>query len=134
MRNMSFALTVPQMLLRTKDVTRRMGWLFLKPGDLVQPVEKAMGLRPGEKIIKVGPPICVVRIQREVLGRMTQDLDYGFDEVRREGFSAHPTYCWPSEWVRMFCSTHKGCTPESVITRIEFEYTTQMANGPKVTT
>lgn len=123
MRNMSFALTKPQIQARTKDVTRRMGWLFLEPGDLVQPVEKGMGLRPGEKIVKIGPPLRVVSVVREKLRRMTDQIDYGFEEVRREGFAGHPTQRWPSAWVEMFCATHKGCTPESIITRIEFEYT-----------
>lgn len=28
----------------------------------------------------------------------------------------------PSAWVEMFCNTHKGCTPQAIITRIEFTY------------
>ena len=39
MRHMSFALTTKQIKSRTKTVTRRLGWTFLKPGDLIQPVE-----------------------------------------------------------------------------------------------
>ena len=123
MRNMSFALTTSQLKDRSKDVTRRLGWEFLKPGDLVQPVLKAMGLKPGEKIVRLGAPIRIVSVRRERLDRMLTDLDYGIDEVRREGFELHPTYRWPSEWVQMFCNTHKGCTPASLITRIEFAYT-----------
>ena len=46
-RNMSFALTTEQFKARTKTVTRRFGWWFLKPGDVVRGVEKAMGLKPG---------------------------------------------------------------------------------------
>lgn len=38
MRRMSFMLTRKQVLDQTKDVTRRNGWAFLKPGDLIQPV------------------------------------------------------------------------------------------------
>ena len=48
MRNMSFAMTTEAVRNQTKTVTRRFGWWFLKPGDMVQPVEKAMGLRKGE--------------------------------------------------------------------------------------
>ena len=33
MRNISFSLTEEQFLNGSKDVTRRLGWLFLKPGD-----------------------------------------------------------------------------------------------------
>ena len=123
MRNMSFALTVPQIQAGTKDVTRRLGWLHLKRGDLIQPVRKCMGLRPGETIERLRAPLLVVDVRREPLNMMTTDLDYGFAEVRREGFADHPTYQWPSEWVRMFCASHKGCMPHSVVTRIEFAYT-----------
>ena len=122
MRNMSFALTTEPVLRQYKDVTRRLGWLHLKPGDLLQPVRKCMGLKPGEKIEKLGPPIRVVSVRRERLDLMLTDTNYGFEEVRREGFEQHPTYSWPSEWVGMFCATHKGCTPDQVITRIEFAY------------
>lgn len=122
MRNMSFALTVTPIMEGTKDVTRRLGWQFLKVGDLLRPVRKCMGLRPGERLDVLRDPIRVVDVRREPLSRMTTDIDYGFDEVRREGFEGHPVYCWPSAWVAMFCATHKGCTPETVITRIEFVY------------
>lgn len=123
MRNMSFAMTERQIQDRTKDVTRRLGWTFLKEGELLRPVRKCMGLRPGEKIEALGPPILVVSVRREPLRMMLDDLDYGYEEVRREGFADHPYYRWPSEWIHMFCASHKGCTPTSVITRIQFTYT-----------
>lgn len=122
MRNMSFALTVPQIQAGTKDVTRRMGWLQLKPGELFLPVRKCMGLKPGEKIEPIRGPLRVANVRRKFLRRMTDDIDYGFDEVRREGFADHPIFRFSSEWVAMFCSTHKGCEPGSFVTRIEFAY------------
>jgi len=121
-RNMSFALTTAQILDGTKDVTRRLGWVFLKPGDLIRPVRKCMGLRPGEKLDVLRDPLRIVDVRREPLQMMTDDIEYGFEEVRREGFAGHPEYHWPSTWVAMFCATHKGCTPATVITRIEFAY------------
>lgn len=122
MRNMSFALTTSQIMEGSKDVTRRMGWTFLKVGDLLRPVKKCMGLRPGEKLAVLRGPIRVVSLRRERLDLMTSDLKYGFEEVHREGFEFHPAYCFPSTWVDMFCASHKGCTPATVITRIEFSY------------
>ncbi len=120
MRNMSFALTEPQVLAQTKDVTRRMGWTFLKVGDLVQPVRKGMGLKPGEKIVKLGAPVEVVGKQYEPLNTLVvATAAYGPAECRREGFPAMT----PEEFVEMFCRTHRGCTPERVITRIAFRYT-----------
>ena len=49
-RNMSFMLTTDQLRAGTKDVTRRLGWWFLKPGDLVWACEKCMGLKKGQKV------------------------------------------------------------------------------------
>jgi len=53
---------------------------------------------------------------------MTDDLLYGVDECFREGFGDHPTLYFPIRFVDFFCGSHKGCTPETVVTRIEFEY------------
>lgn len=122
MRNMSFALTTSQIMEGTKDVTRRLGWLCLKPGDQLRPVRKCMGLRPGEKLDVLRDPITVISVRRESLSAMLVDLEYGFSEVRREGFADHPNYSWPSAWVAMFCATHKSCTPDTIVTRIEFSY------------
>lgn len=118
MRNISFALTTQQILNESKDVTRRLGWLSLKSGDQVRPVKKCMGLKPGEKIEPLRDPLGIVGTRREPLRAMTDDLEYGRIECQREGF-LHLT---PAQFVEMFCATHKGCEPETVITRIEFLY------------
>lgn len=124
MRNMSFALTEQQVLQQTKSVTRRLGWLMLQPGHLVQPVRKGMGLRPGEKIVRLGGPIRIIDVRREPLLLMATDPVYGFKETTLEGFPGpHPNHA-PAEFVAMFCATHRGCTPETIITRIQFSYTT----------
>lgn len=125
---MSFALTIEQVLNRTKTVTRRLGWLNLKAGDEIRAVKKCMGLRPGEKV----EPLAVLRVvsaRREPLRKMTDDLDYGFAECIREGFGTHQAYRWPSEFVRMFCDTHKGCVPDADVTRIEFEHVSANVGG-----
>ena len=120
MRNMSFALTAAQIREGTKCVTRRMGWLHAKPGMQVRPVRKCRGLRPGEALDILADPLTILSVRQEPLRAMTEDLDYGFAECVLEGFGAHPLYRWPSEFVAMFCATHKGCTPDSMVTRIEF--------------
>lgn len=119
---MSFALTTDQIMEGTKTVTRRLGWIFLKPGDQVRPVRKCMGLRPGEKLDVLRDPLTVVGVRREPLRAMTDDVAYGELECRLEGFGNHPEYKHPGSFLTMFCATHKGCTPETVITRIEFAY------------
>ncbi len=120
MRNMSFALTKEQYLNGTKTVTRRLGWEFLKPGDVFMGIEKGQGLKKGEHPVKLGPAE-VVSVHREPLRRITDNLLYGFFETANEGFPEGYDLHWPSEFVRFFCATHKGCTPETIVTRIEFK-------------
>lgn len=110
MRNISFALTEPQFRARTKTVTRRLGWETLKPGTLLCGVRKAMGLRPGEKIVRLGV-IRVVSVRREPLVQITAG------DCAREGFpELHPV-----EFIEMF-KFHMGCNTCTPVTRIEFEY------------
>lgn len=115
---MSFMLTKYQFRNRTKTVTRRIGWWNLKPGEIVMGVEKSQGLKKGEKIVQLGP-IRILSTRREQLRRLTDELEYGFAEVIKEGFAQLK---WPSAFVPFFCASHKGCTPETEVNRIEFEY------------
>ncbi len=111
MRNISFALTEPQFLDGSKTVTRRMGWRKLQAGQHLMGVRKAMGLKPGEKIVRLGI-IIVTWVNPEPLRRIDRD------EVVREGF---PNMT-PEEFIAFFCRSHKGCTPETEITRISFRH------------
>lgn len=113
MRNMSFSLTTPQILARSKTVTRRIGWAFLTPGDLIQAVEKGMGLKKGEKVRRLAV-LRVTDVRREPLSDGFQHVG----DAENEGF---PDLMW-DEFTDMFCQTHRGCTPDTVVTRIEFEY------------
>lgn len=115
MRNISFALTTPQFIDGSKDVTRRFGWLFAEDGDLLQAVEKSQGLGKGGKIKSLGL-IRLVDVRREPLSRMITEPAYGNLECRREGFPDMT----PGDFIEFFCRTHKKCTPETVITRMEF--------------
>lgn len=111
MKAMSFMLTTDQVLKRTKDVTRRNGWLKLKSGDRVKAVRKAMGLKKGERQ-EVLSIIEIVTVTREPLNAITQE------DVIREGFPEMT----PAAFVDMFCDSHRGVVPSTVITRIEFRY------------
>lgn len=115
---MSFALTTEQIRNKTKTVTRRMGWLHLKAGELIRPVKKCQGLKKGEKIEPIGPVIRIVDVRREPLDRMLLDHLYGWEENAREGFSPIMS---PGEFVGMFMRAN-GCKPTDLVTRIEFEY------------
>jgi hypothetical protein len=116
-RNISFALTTEQIRNRTKTVTRRLGWKNLKPGEILQACVKCMGLKPGEKIERLGL-IRVVSVRQEALFHLI-DCQYGDSEAAKEGFPGMTG----REFVEMFCRHMKplsGVMTE--VTRIEFEY------------
>ena len=115
-RNISFALTTEQFKKRTKTVTRRKGWQFLKTGDILNACVKCMGLKPGEKIERLGQ-IRVTNVRRESLKRMIDEPTYGIREAKREGFPKMRG----SEFALMFVQ-HMGGDLWQVVTRIEFEY------------
>lgn len=115
-RNMSFALTRNQIEARTKTVTRRTGWKFLKVGDVLNAVNRTMGFQLGEHPVHLAK-IRVKDVRREPLNAIT------FEDVEAEGLADHPAIQgFPSCFVDFFCRSHKGCTPETEVTRIEFEY------------
>lgn len=121
MRLMSFSLTTQQIRSKMKTVTRRLKWLHLKAGDRIQACEKCMGRKKGEPLMRLCV-IEVVSVRREALGRMIWDTPYGLTECELEGFAQHPTLRFPSCFVPFFCESHKGCTPATTVSRIEFRY------------
>lgn len=121
MRNMSFALTTDQVLNRTKTVTRRMGWKTLEPGTLIRAVRKGMGLKKGEKVEELAI-IRIVAVEPSRLLSMLDEIEWGIEEVKREGLADHPVVKGnPYTFVDWFAATHK-CGVEDPVTRIEFEY------------
>lgn len=116
MRNISFSMTTPQFIDGSKDVTRRFGWWFLKPGDRLMAVEKAMGLPKGAKMVRLGI-IEVVSAAPEPLNRMALEPAYGAAEMRREGFPFGLRD--PAEFVRRM--TPPGKAETEPVNRIEFK-------------
>jgi hypothetical protein len=119
-RNMSFMLTTEQIRSRTKTVTRRNGWWFLKPGDVLNACVKCMGLNPGEKVERLAT-IRVVSCRPEPLVRMVRDRHYGLRETTKEGYPAGTAKHEPREFARMFME-HMGGNLETPRNRIEFEH------------
>jgi hypothetical protein len=114
MRNMAFAFTTPQVRDGSKTVTRRPGWLHLRPGDLVRPVVKSMGLRKGETVEQIREPLRVVSVSRSLLGEITPE------DVAREGYPGST----PQEFIALLEQHHRrrGLASQT-FTRIEFTYT-----------
>ena len=121
MKRMSFSATVEAVERKQKTVTRRRPetWSGLKPGDVLLAVDKAMGLKAGQKSRILGV-IRVVAINVEPLSLITQD------DVVREGLPD----LTPAEFVEKFAQLH-GLTLAQAsdldVRRIEFEYLTGSA-------
>jgi len=98
-RMMSFSMT-----------TRRFGWWFLRPGDRLVAVEKAMGLRKGETVRRIGL-IEVVSTRGEPLGNITAE------DCRKEGFPELS----PTDFVAMLARKY-GCSGADLVNRIEFRH------------
>lgn len=109
MRRMSFMLTEQQYVDGTKTVTRRLGWLTIKPGDSFMGVNKAQGLKKGEQSRLLGASV-VISVRRERLDAITEE------DVEREGFPGRDS-AW---FVAMFCKA-MNCTPDVEVTRIEYQ-------------
>ncbi len=118
MRLGSFRYTWPQMLDRSKTVTRRLGWRWAKPGTLVLPVYQAMGRRAGEPLVHLDWPIEVISSTWEPLQQITQA------DVVAEGFPDLE----PAGFVVMFCN-HMGGYPGDLVNRFHFRHRTDYT-GP----
>jgi hypothetical protein len=119
-RFMSVALTEQAVRERRKTVTRRIGWRFLRPGDRLTLVRKSMGRRRAdgtvEQLVRLAD-VVVTSVTREPLHAITKA------DVAREGFPG-----WsPAQFVGFFVSSHRGCSPSSEITRIEWRYIDEQA-------
>ena len=109
---MSVSLTEAAVRARTKTVTRRKGWRFLKPGDRLTLCRKVMGRRKGEPLVRLAE-VEIVSVRRERLDAITMG------DVVREGFGA-PWYT--PLWFVQFFTDHMGGDPRQEVTRIEWRY------------
>ena len=121
MRNLSFSLTKDSFLNGTKDVTRRY-WkeAWVKPGDHMMGVEKAQGLKKGEKIVRLGEiEILEIAPERvdEIILHPLRHKGNGKSEMVREGFPAFT----PERFVEFFCRANK-VTPDTIIYRLGFRH------------
>ena len=109
-RNISFAMTTQQIKDKTKTQTRRFGWWFLKPGDVLCGVEKAMGLKKGEKIKRLSY-IKVISTKKEPLNKLSKK------DFIKESF----TNWTPEQFIQMLVDYYK-IDPSKECNVIEFEY------------
>lgn len=126
-RLMSVAFTEQAVRDRTKTVTRRKGWWtdkrgnhMVKPGDRITLCRKVMGRKKGEPLERIAE-VEVVDVRRERLDLMLTDLDYGFDEIDREGMRSLDVH-YPSVFVERYFVDAQGMDPSDEVTRIEWRY------------
>ncbi|WP_244892008.1 hypothetical protein [Nocardia beijingensis] len=110
-RLMSVSLTEDAVRERRKTVTRRMGWLTLTPGTRLTLCRKVMGRKPDEPLVRIAD-VEVIDVRRERLALISPE------DVEAEGFEDMT----PEAFVEFFCGSHKGCTPDTVVTRIRWRY------------
>lgn len=118
MRHMSFALTTKQYQEGTKNVTRRLGWAYLKPGEHFMGVDRVMGFKKGEHPIKYHPARVISNVSEpldDIVRRPVRES--GIPEVELEGFPELS----PADFVRMLCSK-TGIKHYTPVNRIEFEH------------
>ena len=117
-RLMSVAFTEQAVRDRTKTVTRRKGWTFLKPGDRLTLCRKVMGRKPGEALERI-VDVEVIHVQRHSLSDLlTCDPQEAREEMALEGFPGVVPY----EFVRRFFVVAQGMDVGDFVTRIEWRY------------
>jgi hypothetical protein len=108
---MSVSLTEDQVRARQKTVTRRLGWRVLAVGDRVTLCRKVMGRRHGEPLVRI-VDVEIVSVRREPLNI----IEAG--DLVAEGFPSMSS----EEFIEFFCASHRGCRPDTEVTRIEWRY------------
>ena len=126
-RLMSVAMTTQAVIERRKTVTRRKGWLFLKPGDRLTLCRKVQGRKAGEPLERLAE-VEVTSVCREALLELLRrdyattfppaPTDYAKREVAREGFPGMD----PAEFVQRFFQVAQRMSPMDEVTRIEWRY------------
>jgi hypothetical protein len=112
---MSVAYTADAVRDRRKTVTRRLGWLFLKPGDRLTLCRKVMGRKKGEPLERIAE-VEVIDVRRERL----DDITAG--DIIREGFATPAGYkADRRHFMQLFRHAMKA-GPDTEVTRIEWRY------------
>lgn len=124
-RLMSVSHTADAVIARQKTVTRRLGWLFLKPGDTLTLCRKVMGRKAGEPLERLAE-VEVIDVSRVRLNQI--DLD----EIESEGVpariwaaSSHEWACedcGPLAWAEWFARQMGASSTSIEVTRIEWRY------------
>ena len=117
-RLMSFAATVEQVRNRTKTVTRRNGWTFLRVGDILTAVDR--NPRCGDDYER----LCDIRVTDIRTERLT---DITVEDVAKEGFPGKSPAWFMAMYRKAFAQWRRGMA----VRRIKFEYIGPATPGPE---
>lgn len=128
---MSVAFTEQAVRDRTKTVTRRKGWLFLKPGDRLTLVRKSMGRNRKdaegrwytEPLVRIAE-VRIVSVRREPLCAIQSSQERAAAELAREGFPGMTAH----EFMTRYFAEAQGIGFMDEVTRIEWEYVESVAS------
>ncbi len=126
-RLMAVSLTEQAVIDRTKTVTRRLGWEFLKPGDPLTLCRKVQGRRRRDGTLE--PLVRLAEVEVVSVDRVKLGLSFlgRPDEVAREGVdpALWATGEWmetvAEQWVNWFCR-EMNVHPSTPITRVGWRY------------
>lgn len=123
-RLMSVTLTADAVVERRKTVTRRLGWVFLKPGDRLQLCRKVMGRKKDEPLERLAY-VEVVDVRRERLWSI-DDADVVREGLRHEDapfdeWDAETGYPASWAWATWFAD-EMNVMLDDFVTRIEWRY------------
>lgn len=121
---MSVALTEQAVREQRKTVTRRLGWAFVRPGDRLTLVRKAMGRRRRDGSLE--PLVRLAEV--EVVSTRREPLDaIGPGETALEGFPDMTG----GAFVEFFCKAMR-CAPDALVNRIEWRYLEDLDRPPTI--
>ncbi len=102
-----------------------------KPGEILQGIERAQGIKKGEHVVKLDQ-IVILEVTREPLDDIIRSPVRGVPEIIRWKLIATPILTemvlegfpelTPVQFVELFCRINKKCTPRTEITRVLFDY------------
>lgn len=135
-RLMAVSMTVDAVIERRKTVTRRLGWLFVKPGDRLVLCRKVQGRKRRDGTVEPLDRLAlveVVTVRREPLEWLLPlrtvpphaRWPYARDEMTREGFPGMD----PRHFVEEYFVKAQGVAPDALVTRIEWRYLDEPAQG-----
>ena len=110
-RLMSFSMTADRIRDRSKTVTRRIGWYFLRPGDILWACEKCQGLKRGEKVVR----ICKIQVT-SVCPRLLCEMPEA--DCALEGYPDLTA----AEFVKKISDALGVSAEKALMNRIEFKY------------